>query len=583
MQSDAQSQTRPQPRVISSSARPNGNVLFRFLYNHNPFYLISGGLILFGLSCYAQSQTNSFSNGELSEETAITMAGMLAGYVVLMAITVILVVRVAKVWEDARTIFLVLVLSMLRLSVFFDQLCSSNWWLAATLLLAGFLFSIAVSELTLALTQLRLRTCFRLPIYLIFAFFFATPILLSVDVNATEFNELFRLMLFPTGMGILFLTFMPAIRKGRAACAHNGSPWHWPLYPWSLVVTLVVAVLFRASTLAISFGPTAETGLILNPIFLLPFFFCLALLLVETSLVENLPGLRKLVFIMLWGTLFIAPSAIDTPWQTDAIQTLQRSFGNLTALIGWSLACLFLCFNFRGIRSARLMASLCIAFVSFQTTEFPLIGSSLFSIGAIASIPMLIEFANAIVDRKKSLNWISVGAFAAFWSFAISDHLWGTTEAAYIATIVFGVACMIIGMIFEDDLSRFFRAVAAISSGSVATVTTYLTFFGNLNETLGIIFVGTLLGTTICYWSLIGRSGWLQLAAWNSILFFICVGHSLKESIVATFDGQLAFAMTSGAGCFLIAVFITAVKAGIVKKVWNSIFHGRRQSVLPGF
>ena len=50
--------------------------------------------------------------------------------------------------------------------------------------------------------------------------------------------------------GVLLI---PAARRGRAGVARNGSPWRWPLYPWSLFVVMVGALCVRSWSLCVSF------------------------------------------------------------------------------------------------------------------------------------------------------------------------------------------------------------------------------------------------------------------------------------------------------------------------------------------
>ena len=71
-----------------------------FLYTHNPFYLISCGLILYGL------QGLAMRGGDLLSKS-LAMAGGISVYTILMIVTCIAVVRWGKVWEDARSIFFV--------------------------------------------------------------------------------------------------------------------------------------------------------------------------------------------------------------------------------------------------------------------------------------------------------------------------------------------------------------------------------------------------------------------------------------------------------------------------------------------
>ena len=89
-----------------------------FLYNHNPFYLISAALVLYGVH-------SSLQSGESVVDPWL-MAGLFAGYTILLAITSYLIVKIGQVWDDARSIFMVLLLLFMALSTNFDSLCLSS-------------------------------------------------------------------------------------------------------------------------------------------------------------------------------------------------------------------------------------------------------------------------------------------------------------------------------------------------------------------------------------------------------------------------------------------------------------------------
>ena len=88
-----------------------------WLCTNNPFYVVSAGLFLAGLwvSC----------DPEKAEDTWALMAG-LAGYTLLLAVTAFVLIRIAKVWDDTRTVLLLVVLMFLATSVTFDRAPSSH-------------------------------------------------------------------------------------------------------------------------------------------------------------------------------------------------------------------------------------------------------------------------------------------------------------------------------------------------------------------------------------------------------------------------------------------------------------------------
>jgi hypothetical protein len=88
----------------------------------------------------------------------------------------------------------------------------------------------------------------------------------------------------------VFLTLLPAVRRGPGYVRASGGPWPWPFYPWSVFVFLAVAVAGRAFLLCWSLHLLAGASgsqLIFGPYFLVPFGLALAVLLLELGLVAR--------------------------------------------------------------------------------------------------------------------------------------------------------------------------------------------------------------------------------------------------------------------------------------------------------
>ena len=95
---------------------------------------------------------------------------------------------------------------------------------------------------------------------------------------------------FCPAAGLVFLTLLPALRRGPAYVRNNGSPWQWPLYPWTLFGLLGLAVPARAFLLCWSMhllGGRDLHSLIFGPYFLVPFGLAAAVLLLEAALVSH--------------------------------------------------------------------------------------------------------------------------------------------------------------------------------------------------------------------------------------------------------------------------------------------------------
>ena len=126
--------------------------------------------------------------------------------------------------------------------------------------------------------------------HLTLALFFLYPLALVPFLGNPHGERLmWGLWGFAPAAGLVFLTLIPAIRRGRAYLRANGSPWPWPFYPWSVFVFLAVAVCGRAFLLCWSFQPLPDLSerIIFAPYFLVPFGLAIAVLVLEIAIVEK--------------------------------------------------------------------------------------------------------------------------------------------------------------------------------------------------------------------------------------------------------------------------------------------------------
>jgi hypothetical protein len=270
----------PEPAPDTPPDRDN---LLSWIATSNPFYVISAGLFLFGLKMSFGEHTRDIDSWAL-------MTG-LGGYTLLLASAALLLVRYAKVWNDVRTVLLLMVLMFLATSVTFDELLVLDPDRGAWFYAAGLVFSVAVTEAVLSGIRLKLPVGFRLPYYLTLGLFFLYPVFLTPVLNEPHSEELmWGLFGFSPAAGLTFLTLLPAIRRGPGYVRDNGSPWPWPYYPWSLFVFLAAAVIGRSFLLCWSLhllGGSNRIELIFGPYFLVPFGFAIALLVLELGLVAR--------------------------------------------------------------------------------------------------------------------------------------------------------------------------------------------------------------------------------------------------------------------------------------------------------
>lgn len=282
------------------------------LYTHNPFYLLSTCFVLYAVK-------RAFQPGVAEYINPWALMAALTGFTLLAAITAWVVVRFGKVWEDARSIVLVLVLMFLAISVSFDELLNLHPEQAKRLLAFGFGYSILVTETILRSLRIRLPAAYRLPFYLILGLFFAWPAFVSPEVTGlNETATRWRIAAFPAAAGVVTLLLLVAVRRGKEFVEDNGTPWRWPWFPWTVFGFLAFAVCARSYSLSISFdesvGPLTAMNSIFGGYFLIPFLLAVLVLLLEIGVVEEKPGLRTgVVFAAALLPLLALPMRRDDP------------------------------------------------------------------------------------------------------------------------------------------------------------------------------------------------------------------------------------------------------------------------------
>ncbi len=344
------------PVLRSQSLPPSPlHVIGRYLFNHNPFYPLSAVLVLLGLHSLfhdeyaAQNLTQvGFNNGLLW--------GVLAGYATLMAATAVWLVRWGRVWDDARTILLTLVLLLVAISVNCDKPIALHLPSATWFLVGGLAFVLVLSEATLRLTRIALPWSLRVPMYLYFALFFLYPVLLDYthntigdSNNALGLQEtLLGVLLFPAVAGLVTLSLIPAAMQGPNLARRVTAAWTWPCYPWSLFVVLGVAVVMRAFYLTITFHPRAGTDSAFAPYFLTPFAIAIAAVIFELgrSVGHRFTQNVALAFPLVW----LPMSLTDAPTRGAAGQFLQLHLETIGSPLQVTLAGLLILYVYAALR-----------------------------------------------------------------------------------------------------------------------------------------------------------------------------------------------------------------------------------------
>jgi hypothetical protein len=339
----------------------------------NPFYPISAALVLVGLHAIFYDAEAAAAITSLSFNSWLLL-GVLGGFVALLAVTAIVIVRLGGVWDDARTIALTLMLLFVAISVSFDKLVLTNSVTMIQVLGVGLALSLAVAELVIRGLRIRLPLVFRGPLYLGLALFFLYPMLLlhlldkvfdGDPVRAIE-STMLGILLFPVAAAVVTLLLLPAAWIGPRAIANNGSPWPWPYYPWSLFVVLGVAAVLRAYWLTISFHPHPGTADGFRPYFLLPFFLSVCVVMFEAARSVGAASVERFALVApLASLLVIGPGPKNWPPYEQFLRLYIDWVSSPIRVAWWGVLAFYIYAWLRRVRAAEVGVIAMLAVGSF--------------------------------------------------------------------------------------------------------------------------------------------------------------------------------------------------------------------------
>ncbi|MEM6690454.1 MAG: hypothetical protein AAF664_13560 [Planctomycetota bacterium] len=520
----------------------------RFLYNHNPFYLFSCFLVLYGL------QDGVSHRGNLLEQTQWLVGGI-AIYTSLMLVTCIAVVRLARVWEDARSIAMVLLIGLVALSAAQDQLCLAEGDLALSIAAISLGFAVFTVEQLLRRCQLRLHLCYRLSVHGILFVFFAFPPVLGYAVR----NQYYAYanagsLLFSICIAVVSLAILPALRQGRQATRKNGTPWSWPAYPLSAFVVLGVMGVIRSHALWMSFG-FRGVEVTFEPLLLLPILVALIIMLFETGVSLKQAGLR-------WTAVTFIPMILVCGLSNDGrsflpIQNEIRFIAGSASTLTLLVAVLMICYlSVRRMKEINFL-------IPIGMTAIALVGETpgfLLQVGFTLQIFFLFAGVSLVV---------------VLWPFRHSDWMWTTTsllftglitwcshqtafvpEGNYVAGGFAFASCLLIGGLFQTPLGKALRLLAAFGLlGSSSYLCFLILDSSNPKVGLSLLLMGSAIAIAYQYW--IRRRAWLGVVAIQSAETLSMIGWIASES---GYTGSINWGIGLGTLCFALGIITTSTK-----------------------
>lgn len=430
--------------------------VLRLLYTHNPFYLLSTCFVLYAVK-------RAFAPGVTEYLNPWALMAALTGFTFLAAVTAWVVVRFGKVWEDARSIVLVLVLMFLAISVSFDELLNLHSTEAISLLAFGFGFSVLVTETILRSLCIRLPATYRLPFYLMLALFFAYPAFVSPEVTGlTESQIRWRIASFPTAAACVALLLIVAVRRGAEFINENGTPWRWPWYPWTVFVFLGAAVCARSYSLSISFdeatGPVTAMYSAFGGYFLIPFLLAALVLLLEIGIVENKPRLRNGVLIAAaFLPLLAIPLRTADPVHATFLAEFMATLGSPIYLTILGLLAFYFVAWCRGLRWAEVGVTamlLSLTVVGPLTLgEATLTAPQWWPVLTLAGLQLIVAYLRR--NRLRAAIVAACGIGAGVW-FAF-DHASRRIGPEVLQPLLYGIAFFLIAALISAHKSGAFN------------------------------------------------------------------------------------------------------------------------------
>ena len=532
--------------------------LVRFLYTHNPFYIASAALVFSGL------RVSFDASGETFATTALMIG--LTGYTLLLAVTALVLIRKGQVWQDARSLLVLIVLMFLAIPVTFDDTLAANPSRGAVYYLLGLAFSVAVSEALLRGLRIKLPALYRVPYYLLLSLFYIYPLAISPLVaqpnSPTTHWALFG---FSPAAAVAIMSLWPAVRRGSAYTAGNGTPWPWPLFPWTLFTVLGFGIAARSFYLCVSLHFVLGSGTIFGWYFLIPLLLAVNVLLLEMAIVGRNSVLRQFTLLAPLALVYLAmyDHARDFVY-SGFLALFANALGAAPPLVALVMATLFYTWALvRRVPNAGV--ALAVALVGFSV-----IGRETLDIATLVawqSQPLLVAGTIfAAVALARNASWPAVLAAGCFIQALSLEAIWFREYLLYCPLYFALLSSLLIGLLFRDEFSRVVRNCGAGILVILAALLVWenpqligplphqLALFGPL-ELAAIGFGYRLLVPNRLYKpaAIACIAIWALVHGWQVYLHLRLIIPGLDQ-------------LTWGAAFFLLAAWISLIKAGLIAR-----------------
>ena len=533
----------------------------RFLYTQNPFYLISCGFVLYGLQVAAAAMGDQFLRASF-------LTSSLAIYTGLMAVTAIVVVRWGKIWQDARTILLVIVIGQIAYSIAVDQLCISNSGQATMLLGLGAAGSILVTEFVLRLCRIQFPLWYRLPYYAIVGVFYLFPIVAGRLQAQQSVWTNWSALVFSILVGGGLLLLIPAVRSGKEMAKDNGTPWNWPLFPLSLFFILAVLAGLRSYAVWMSFG-SLRGAVSFEPLLFMPLILAGMVLGVECLIAnEKRHSVAGILAVSPFTLLCGFSSFAQLPQPMDVAVA---HFGGSSMTVAMAMLIAFYVYTWcRGVAASGVM---------FATT--------LFAIGVVGEEPAVIQaqgfgqlamlvagcgvfYLLCQLQNAREWTWLGFTAMTGVATIRIAAHFDHGDLGVGLAGIWVLMMFMLIGWLYDSDLAKELRRAAGVTLIIVGLAMVSLSV-ANVAGKVAVFAVVAMAALSTTYLIALWRRSWIYVVATQVACLVAIIGIKVIDgSWLGAVAGD-SWQLKIGAACFCIGVVITSAKTGVYERKWKTL------------
>lgn len=528
----------------------------RFLYTQNPFYLISAALVLFGVG-------QGIAAVPADEVAAQAGAAALAGYASVLALAGVLLVRLGSVWDDARSILLIILLLLAGLSVCFDALALHSPLAAAPWLAGGLLFSLLLTELVIRGIGLPLGPVWRVPLAVLMATLFAAPLAVSPSW-LVGLPPAWRVMMFPSVGAAALLTLVPAVHRGRGQAEGRAIPWRWPLYPWVIFGFLALCLFGRSYLLSLSFVVDEGMRTVFAPYFIVPLVFAVLVLVLEGGLCAGRAWQVAAVLTAAPVTLLLAIEPAEGV-AAEFYGEVATRLGGPPWLAALSLTLFYTYAMARESRGSQWWLGLSLIIMAVLTDQR---AAELMPLGAATPLVLLgaIQLATAWQTGESLRTLLGLASWTAA-SVITAPVDPPVTVGALLAAV------MLAGLLHDDLWSRRLRQLAAVSLAAIPWVAG--AWLAQHTRDGGIWLSWPLLAFPACpiaggfAWLWRRERWWLLPLESTGLALLAAVAASGHAPLRSVFGDRAARWLELGLASLLVALVISVAKAASWQRLWR--------------